>query len=137
MLPSLIYFLFIASFFAWWGGWTYGPRFLSGLVIICSYEGIRFISKNPHFKTLFYMLIVFGLACAFLAKATIVYTCPTEEYNPILNLAIPAFINGNFNPNNLLTLFFHVKPVYSFIVFVTLFLGGLGFLVYLHPNHSK
>ena len=57
VLPSIIYFVFISSFFAWWGGWSYGPRFFTGLVILLTYEGILYISRKPQYITLFYLVI--------------------------------------------------------------------------------
>lgn len=137
VLPSIVYFLFISSFFAWWGGWTYGPRFFTGLVILLTYEGILYISKKPFNKPLFFILVIFGILCAFMAKATIVYSAPTEESNPLFNLVIPAFFNGDFNPNNVLTMLFNFRPVYSFIAFIFLFLGGISLLIYLYPKWQK
>lgn len=137
VLPSIVYFLFISSFFAWWGGWTYGPRFFTGLVILLTYEGIQYISKKPFNKPLFFTLVIFGILCAFMAKATIVYSAPTEEHNPLFNLVIPAFFNGDFNPNNVLTMLFNVRPVYSFIAFIVLFLGGISLLIYLYPKWQR
>jgi len=137
VLPSIVYFLFISSFYAWWGGWTYGPRFLTGLVILLTYEGILYISKNPFNKPLLFTLIIFGILCAFMAKATIVYSAPTEESNPLFNLVIPSFLKGDFNPNNILTMLFNLSPVYSFIVFIVLFFGSLGWLVHFHQKYLK
>jgi len=137
VLPSIVYFIFISSFFAWWGGWSYGPRFFTGMVMLLTYEGILYISRKPQHKTLFYSLIIFGLICAFMAKATIVYSAPTEESNPLFNLVIPAFLKGDFNPNNILTMLFNVPPAYSFIAFIVFFFGGISLLIYLYPKWQR
>jgi hypothetical protein len=137
VLPAAIYFLFISSFFAWWGGWTYGPRFLTGVVILIMYEGIRYFSKHNFSKTVFYVILFIGLVCSLLAKITIAYSAPSEEMNPLFNLVIPAAFSGDFNPNNLLTIFFHVPPKYSMVSFLFLFLLGTVSLTWFYARISK
>ena len=135
--PSIVYFLFIASFFAWWGGWTIGPRFLTGIVILVLYEGIRYLAKNPLPKPIFYFLSFAGLLVIFLSKGTIAYSAPTEVYSPLFDLIIPELIKGNFNPNNVMTIVFQVKPFYSFIIYLLLFSLSLYLLTYLYPRWQK
>jgi hypothetical protein len=129
VLPFLIYYVFMSSFFAWWGGWSYGPRFFAGPVAVSVYAGIRYISRQQIRKLLFYTIVLFGVGCALLAKFTIVYSAPTEVSNPLWQLALPALINGDFNANNLMTMVFNIKPVYAVIFYLILFTGGLFTLV--------
>ncbi len=137
ILPVVIYYLFIASYFGWHGGWTYGPRFLIAVAILLTYEGVKFLSARKFPKVLFWIISLFGTVCAFLAKATLVYSIPTETANPFPDLIIPHFLNGDFNPNNLLTFIFNIKPVYAFVFFIFLFTGSLILLNFLYYKTNK
>ena len=134
IIPLIVYYFFIASYFGWWGGWTYGPRLLLAVAVLLTYEGIIYLSDKKFPKYLFWILIGFGTICTFMAKATLSYSIPTDVANPIPDLIFPKFINGEFNSNNILTLLFDIKPVYSFIIFVIMFAGSLIFLNVWHKN---
>lgn len=43
----------------------------------------------------------------------------------MLDLIGPSFINGDFNPNNVLTILYRTKPVYSFLIFILIFGGSM------------
>jgi hypothetical protein len=137
ILPTVIYFLFISSFFAWWGGWTYGPRFLTGIVMLIIYDGVTYIAKNGLNKPLLYFVLIFGLLVSVLAKITIAYSAPTDVMNPLFELVVPAILSGDFNPNNVLTLFFNLQPKHSMMVFVSLFASGTVLLTTLHVRWKK
>ncbi len=128
ILPIIIYYFFIASYFGWWGGWSYGPRLLLAVAILLTYEGVIYLSGKKFSGTLFWIITGFGIVCTFITKATLSYSIPTEIANPIPDMIIPHFIRGEFNPNNLLTMLFGTKPVYAFAFFVLLFAGSLVFL---------
>jgi len=125
---SIAYFLVIAGYFGWWGGWTYGPRLLFPIVVLLLYEGILQVSKYKINKVLFWALTVFGLAGAFLAKITVLYSIPTESIHPFVQTIFPALANGGFNPNNLATMIFGMNPLVAGILWVILFVGGMVFL---------
>ena len=127
-IPFVVYYLFIASYFGWWGGWTYGPRFLLAPAILITYEGILYLSHKKFPKYVFWIFIGFGIICTLMAKATLSYSIPTDVANPMLDLIIPNFFKGEFNANNILTMLFGTKPVYSFIIFVLMFGGSLWLL---------
>ncbi|GAB4288943.1 MAG: hypothetical protein Kow0068_14560 [Marinilabiliales bacterium] len=131
--PFIIYFLMISSYFGWWGGWTYGPRLLTGIGIILLYECIIMISKKKVSRFLFYLFSGFGLICAFMAKATVVYSVPTDVKNPFIDLIIPNLIKGKYNENNLLTIIFDLSPKISFYLYIVIFtlLMTLLYLIYI------
>ena len=132
VLPSVAYFIFIASYFGWWGGWTYGPRLLMGLTIILLYELVIRLVNNPISKIFFALLIFFGIMIAVLAKITIVYDAPTGVYFPLAKLIIPKLLSGNLNPNNFLSLYTSISATFSAVIFI-LFLGlGIGLLTFLY-----
>ncbi len=124
-IPSIVYYVFIASYFGWWGGWTQGPRFLLALTILLTYEGIIYLSDKKFPKYLFWVFIGFGMLCTMMAKVTVSYSVPTDVANPILDLVSPSFFKGEFNANNILTLMFGTKPVYSFLIFMLIFIGSI------------
>lgn len=118
---SVLFFVFIASYQAWWGGWTYGPRLLFPLAVLLLYEGIYQLSKFPFSRIAFWILTVFGLAGAVLAKLTVVYSIPSESINPFLDTIFPNLVSGHFNPNNLATMIFGLNPLLAGLLWVLLF----------------
>jgi hypothetical protein len=127
-LPFLTYFVFIASYFAWWGGWTYGPRLLLAITFIWAYKVVLWVVKQKKYTILLGILSVFGLFLILPAKGTIAYSAPTGVWNPFLDLVVKNLLNGEFNPNNLMTFLFDVAPKTAFFVFLCFF--TTGFLVF-------
>lgn len=138
-LISLASILFIAGYFEWWGGWCYGPRLIFFIAVLLCFQGILFLSTRDFFKPMFWVLILFGFACTFMAKSTIVYSVPTEINNPITEQVIPNFTNNNFNPNNLLTMLFDVQPKtasYIWLISFILLTAGLTLLFKKETMHN-
>lgn len=125
---SMIFFLFIASYIAWWGGWCYGPRLLFPVAVLLVHEGIVQLAGRRFSKTVFLTLTFFGLAGAFLAKITIVYSIPSESQNPFIDTIFPNIIQQNFNPNNLGTMIFGIQPLVSGILWLMLFIASVAIL---------
>jgi len=118
VIPFILYYVFIASYFAWWGGWTYGPRLLLAMVLILIYEVIIYFSKKQIPKVMFLILSLAGLLVILPAKGTIAYSAPTGIFHPFYELVIRGIREGIFNPNNVLSMFFNVKPGIAFILFI-------------------
>ncbi len=123
---GLIFFLTISSFFTWWGGWSYGPRYLIVLAVLLLYEGMLMISREKINTLLFAATALFGIAGAWIAKATAVYMVPFPEYdgffNPFLHILLPDLFAGRFNANNALTALFDMSPqagAYSWLLLYT------------------
>lgn len=124
LIPCTIYYIFIASYFAWWGGWTYGPRLLLGMAFLIVYEGILFISKQKFNPVYFWISMIIGFILIIPAKATIVYSAPTGIYNPFAELVVPGILSGNLNPNNMLSLLFSADAKVAFVLFLLIFISG-------------
>ena len=111
---GVVFFFVISSFFTWWGGWSYGPRYLIVLAVLLIYEGMLIISQNKINTPLFVTIALLGLIGAWIAKATVVYMVPFPEYdgffNPFLHVLLPDLFAGRFNANNALTAFFDISP---------------------------
>lgn len=132
---GIVFFLVISSFFTWWGGWSYGPRYLIVLAVLLLYEGMLMISRDKINTYLFTATALFGIAGAWLAKATVVYMVPFPEYdgffNPFRHILLPDLFAGRVNANNALTAFFDLTPqagVYSWLLLYVLSLTGLYLL---------
>ena len=133
-IPSVVTLLLTASYFGWWGGWTYGPRLLLFIVVILVYVGIIFLSIQCFSKPLFWLFILFGLITTFIDKATLLYSLPSETKHPFTEMIIPTFFSGNMNPNNFLSVVLGVNPAVSFIVWCLLFVGAV---LILHFSFKK
>jgi hypothetical protein len=132
---GITFFLLISSFFTWWGGWSYGPRYLIVLAVLLLYEGMLFISRYKINTLLFTVTALLGITGAWLAKATVVYMVPFPEYdgffNPFLHIILPDLFAGRFNANNMLTAFFDVSPqagAYGWLLLYAISLIGLCML---------
>ena len=134
---SVIFFLVIASYDVWWGGWCYGPRLLFPVAVLLVFEGILQLSEIRFSKTLFWILTGFGLAGAFLAKITIVYSIPSSASNPFFDTIFPNIRLGNFNPNNLMTMIFGVDPLISGILWLCIFIFSIIGLNQLHRKTAS
>lgn len=118
---SIVFFTFIASYNVWWGGWCYGPRLLFPIAVLLVYEGLVQLSKINFSKPVFWILTGFGIAGAFLAKITVVYSIPSESTNPFLDTIFPNLKLGNFNPNNLGSMILGINPQISGFLWLMLF----------------
>lgn len=128
---GIAFFLTISSFFTWWGGWSYGPRYLIILAVLLLYEGMLVIAGEKISRFLFFATALLGLAGSWIAKATVVYMVPFPDpryehlLNPFFNVLLPAIFGRMFNANNALTAFFNISPQagvlsWLFVYFVSL-----------------
>jgi hypothetical protein len=135
-----IYFLLFASFFTWWGGWSFGPRYLVPLASLLLFEGIRYLA-NKRINPMIYLLFTgFGLFCSWMAKATLMYMIPDGSNpqgpkpaigsKPLTDWLIPEFSAGRFNGNSLLASVF--SPGISAFLWLVAFVLITGSLVFLY-----
>jgi len=121
IISCIIYFIIFTCNKSWYGGWTYGPRYLLGIAALLFYvfaNEIQLITKKS--KVIFYSLVSFGIVDTFLAKATILYP-RTELKIPLLEGMIPAVIKGKFNDGNLLG-FLGIQGAMPHLLFLVIFL---------------
>lgn len=127
ILPVIIYFFVVASYYMWWGGWAYGPRHLLVIAVLGVYVGTRYVSENSINKIVFFLLTIAGLVFAFLDKISLVCALPTEVKQPFMYI-FKNIQDGNYNPNNLLTLIFNAPPIVSALIWALLFVFSVVFL---------
>lgn len=96
VLPSL---LFIAAFLThatWWGGWTYGPRYLMAAAVLLAFQTMYLLNEKPGTRWMVIATGGFGLVCALAAKMTIGYSFPTGVLHPLLAEVWPRLSNGDW-----------------------------------------
>lgn len=108
-VAGITFFLCIASYKMWDGGWAFGPRHLIPLMFIVFYEGILWAERQRSPGLLFGLSLV-GIVHVWLANASVAYMIPEEIPYPLTRTLLPALAAGKYNPNNLLTLFMGVSP---------------------------
>lgn len=100
----------------WWGGWCAGPRHLTSFAVLLIYALFSLNPKNTWYKWVF-LLNGFGIIINVLLKGTVLYSLPTEQKHPMIEIVGRDIQNGTFNPNNLFTQHFDLLPKTSFIIF--------------------
>ena len=97
IVSSIIFFLMFIFNKSWYGGWAYGPRYLTVIVAVLFYQFLNLIKlQSVSLKISFILLSLFGIISVFFDKATILH--PRTDMNfPLIQGILPAFYNGNFN----------------------------------------
>ena len=122
ILPAIISFFLISSYFSWWGGWCYGPRHLIAISIILSYEAIPYIIRKGYSKFVLFSILAVSVIITFATKITAQYALPSNIKNPFTQIISPALINKNYNNNNILSQVFNVNNITSSYFWGFLFL---------------
>jgi hypothetical protein len=94
------YFLFHASFRAWAGGWSYGPRYMAaGLPILCVGLAPAWSNASPVWRKVLAALAMAGVLLSLIAVA--VTAQPPDQFRcPLLQLYEPSFWAGDFSQNS-------------------------------------
>ena len=130
LLPLvLVSYLLFSSYRVWYGGWCFGPRHLVPLTLLLIYHFARYTDLKGIRLTIFNSLAFTGVIYCWMAKSTLLYSINAEYKNPLTELILPAFSQGSFNENNLLTLIFSVPPFAAAMVWITLFFSAIIYLL--------
>ena len=139
---SVPFFLVIACFFTWWGGWSYGPRYLVCLGVILVYEGIIYISNKKIQPLIFLVVTSFGLISTWMAKVTLAYMIPDNSgmsgpapgNSVFQNFIFPAFSKEQFNANNIFTLGLGIPPPLAAYLWIMFFIGIMAGFAFWHSR---
>jgi len=137
---GLLYFVMISCYFIWWGGWSYGPRYLIILAVLLIYECILLLSGIKFSKIAFFILGGFGLLTTWIAKSTLVYMINDYamyrgiKVNTFLDISLPEFMAGRFNACNLFSMIFRMQPGLANFIWLILFILSLVVLDYYHKK---
>jgi hypothetical protein len=137
---SIAYFILISCYFIWWGGWSYGPRYLIVLAVLLIYESILLLSKIKFSKIAFFIFTAFGILTSWIAKSTLVYMI--NDYgmykgvsvNTFFDITLPEFTAERFNAGNLFSMIFRTRPGMASFIWLLLFIVSLFFLDYLYKK---
>lgn len=84
VLPALLLIAAFLTHATWWGGWSYGPRYLMSAAFLLIAATAHRLPDRPLERIVVPALCLFGLACAVAAKSTVWYSLPTEVQHPLL-----------------------------------------------------
>jgi hypothetical protein len=142
---SVPFFLLISSFFTWWGGWSYGPRYLGVLAALLLYEGVNYLADKRTPPLVFWAVGGLGLASTWIAKVTVMYMIPDGSSELISApgessyslYPVHELLHGRFNANNVLTLAFDVPPAVAAFTWLLLFFAViLAFSLWYRRMHA-
>jgi hypothetical protein len=125
---TICYVLLISSYFVWWGGWSYGPRHLMPLAMLLFYEGVPMLARTGRFRGWIYAASAVGIGMVWIAKSTALYIMPEQFSNPVLDLALPAFLNGQLRHDAIPTQLFGLDPLVASWIWLALFVVGTAAL---------
>jgi hypothetical protein len=131
---AVCYLGLISSYFIWWGGWSYGPRHLIPLAMLLFYEGIPMLARRGTFRGWLYCACACGIGMVWIAKSTALYLMPEQFSNPVFDLALPSFLQGQLRHDSILTLLFDVDPVVASWGWLVLFVVSAAALQRLYAR---
>ncbi|MEQ8907894.1 MAG: hypothetical protein RIC95_01765 [Vicingaceae bacterium] len=137
---SLAMFILISCYFIWWGGYSWGPRYLIPMACILAFHSPRIWQKFQYPKVALLVLSI-SFLLQFAAKSTVLFLIPDrfseqgEASYPFSEVVLKAMKEGNFNSNNLFSWWFDLNPMWSAVLFLILFTGWLvGLEKLYHPQ---
>lgn len=123
-LGCIFYLLVFCCNKSWYGGWTYGPRYLAGIPVILFLVYLNRIQlKSLYMKIGLILLGGFGIIQAFMDKASLLYPKTSMKF-PLIDGIIPAFQKGNYNDRTLPGLF-GGEGLWPHLIFFVLFITVL------------
>lgn len=114
----LALFILISCYFIWWGGYSWGPRYLIPAACILAFFSPQLWEKVQK-KKLALMILIGSFVPHFLAKSTVLFLIPDrlspegEASYPFSDVIWKAVKEGNFNSNNWLSFLFDTPPFFS------------------------
>lgn len=117
-ISFLALFILIASYFIWWGGYSWGPRYLIPAACILAFFSPQLWESMQNKKGAL-MVLIGSFIPHFLAKSTVLFLIPDrlseagEASYPFSEVVWKALKEGNFNNNNWLSFSLDTPPFYS------------------------
>ncbi|MEZ4806882.1 MAG: hypothetical protein R2815_05335 [Flavobacteriales bacterium] len=97
VLPALVLIALFLTHATWWGGWTYGPRYLMASATLLAFATMRRIGARRLERWAVPALCGIGLVCALGALFTVSYSMPSEELHPLITEVWPRVARLEFN----------------------------------------
>ncbi len=133
----LINFMVISAHFTWWGGWGFGPRYLTGIATLLLYEGAQCLATVRLPRVAFYGFGVLGLLHVWLAKITAGYLLPEQYSFPLVQLLVPEFLGRRLSNGNVLTMWLGLSPGFAAACWLVLFFTGVFWLDLRHRRDYR
>jgi hypothetical protein len=122
---AICFLALISSYFAWWGGWAYGPRHLIPLAMLLFYEGLPMLTRTGGYRGWIYAASAAGIGMVWIAKSTALYIMPEQFSNPVFDIALPAFLNRQLRHDAVPTMWFGIDPLVAAWIWVGLLVVGV------------
>jgi len=128
VLPSLLLVAAFLTHATWWGGWTYGPRYIMAPALLLAAALLLCLQNGTLERWSVMILSSFGILCAFAAKSTIWYSFPTGVQHPLLSEVWPRIAKGEWTSMQWPVLL-GLSPGVATALFIVIFVAGLYTLV--------
>jgi len=134
---GVVMVLFFASYYMWWGGWSYGPRHLIPLSMVWVYAGCRLAAQRGVHWPSFIPLAAWGVLLGWAAKATHGFLIPNKFSFPIANPILADFTRGNWSPFNVLSGYVGTSTHTVSVAWALLFVALVALLAYASRRTPK
>ena len=128
LLPAIALILAYSLHSTWWGGWTYGPRYITCSAVLLFAFLLQHIRTTHITPLVLIALGSIGLVLSVAAISTLGYSLPTGILHPLTELVLPAVLNGQWTTNQM-PVWFGVSPAVSSLLFIFVLALGL-FLIH-------
>jgi hypothetical protein len=128
VLPSLLLVAAFITHATWWGGWTYGPRYIMAPALLLAVAVLLRAKNDALHRWSVIALSTFGMLCAFASKSTIWYSFPTGVQHPLLTEVWPRIAKGEWT-NMQWPVLLGLSPGIATGLFIVIFVAGLYTLV--------
>ncbi|MBK8227497.1 MAG: hypothetical protein IPK70_10030 [Flavobacteriales bacterium] len=89
LLPTAALVLVFFTHATWWGGWAYGPRYLTPVPVLLLVRAMPALAMRPWHSRAAIALGSAGLMCAVAAKLTTGHGLPTGMKDPLVSMVLP------------------------------------------------
>jgi hypothetical protein len=128
VLPSLLLVAAFLTHATWWGGWTYGPRYIMAPALLLTVAVLLRVKNDALHRWSVIAFSTFGIICAFAAKSSIWYSFPTGVQHPLLTEVWPRIAKGEWTSMQWPVLL-GLSPGIATMLFIVIFVAGLYTLV--------
>lgn len=128
ILPALLLIAAFLTHATWWGGWTYGPRYVMAAAALLYFAILYRILDRPLERWATLGLSMFGVVCAIAAKSTVGYSFPTDVQHPLFTEVLPRILKGEWSTAQWPVLL-SCSPGMASLLFLATFVMGLFLLV--------
>ncbi|MCX7918413.1 MAG: hypothetical protein N3A72_02160 [bacterium] len=134
LVAFIIYLLFNASYYMWWGGWTIGPRHLIPIIPFLIIP-IAFIPLNtskcfkPYLLYILCMISILFMVIGTVVDPQVPDTIRRLSWSPLFGYSLPKFLSGDFYAN--LGTVLGLNGLASILPLLIVMVIGISHLIYL------